>query len=71
MSYVLKNISVNRPLVFTLKDKETTLRLAPGEEKTIPGEQMTEYIHDLGGNEKLHVLSITEVVTVGKKDKEV
>ena len=45
MSYVIKNMSTNRPLVCTLGDGKT-LRLFPGKEETISDNKSLFPVHD-------------------------
>lgn len=47
MSFVLKNVSVNRPICYTLNDGETTLRLDPKESTTIEDNQLDDYLKNL------------------------
>lgn len=46
MSYIIKNMSINRPIVCTLGDGKT-LRLFPGKEKQISDKQYTGYLKNL------------------------
>lgn len=67
MSYfVIKNLSRNRPLVFTLKDG-TTLRLFPMKETTISAKQ---YINHLNSLVDSGLIMIEEVESKKKKTTE-
>lgn len=58
MSYIIKNMSTNRPIVCTLGDGKT-LRLFPGKEKQISDKQYTGYLKNLSEQE---LLTVREVV---------
>lgn len=67
MSYLVKNVSVNRPIVCTLKDK-STLRLGPGQSETISEGNVTRYLTELAENTKLRLLTIER--KKGQSEKE-
>lgn len=65
MSYIIKNMSTNRPIVCTLGDGKT-LRLFPGKEKQISDKQYTGYLKNLSEQELLTVREIVERKTPKK-----
>lgn len=66
MSYIIKNMSINRPIVCTLGDGKT-LRLFPGKEKQISDKQYTGYLKNLSEQELLTVREVVERKTAKKK----
>jgi hypothetical protein len=65
MSYIIKNMSTNRPIVCTLGDGKT-LRLFPGREKQISDRQYTGYLKNLSEQELLTVREVVERKTPKK-----
>lgn len=65
MSYIIKNMSTNRPIVCTLGDGKT-LRLFPGREKQISDKQYTRYLKNLSEQELLTVREVVERKTPKK-----
>lgn len=65
MSYIIKNMSINRPIVCTLGDGKT-LRLFPGKEKQISDKQYTGYLKNLSEQELLTVREVVERKTPKK-----
>lgn len=65
MSYIIKNMSTNRPIVCTLGDGKT-LRLFPGKEKQISDKQYTGYLKNLSEQELLTVREVVERKTPKK-----
>lgn len=65
MSYIIKNMSTNRPIVCTLGDGNT-LRLFPGREKQISDKQYTGYLKNLSEQELLTVREVVERKTPKK-----
>lgn len=65
MSYIIKNMSTNRPVVCTLGDGKT-LRLFPGREKQISDKQYTGYLKNLSEQELLTVREVVEKKTPKK-----
>lgn len=65
MSYIIKNMSTNRPIVCTLGDGKT-LRLFPGREKQISDKQYTGYLKNLSEQELLTVREVVERKTPKK-----
>ena len=65
MSYIIKNMSINRPIVCTLGDGKT-LRLFPGKEKQISDKQYTGYLKNLSEQELLTVREVVERRTAKK-----
>lgn len=65
MSYIIKNMSTNRPIVCTLGDGKT-LRLFPGREKQISDKQYTGYLKNLSEQELLTVREVVEKKTPKK-----
>lgn len=63
MSYTLKNVSVNRPIVYTLKDG-SEFRLGIKESKVIEDNQLDDYLKGL--SEK-RILMITKNEETPKK----
>jgi hypothetical protein len=59
MSYIIKNMSTNRPIVCTLGDGKT-LRLFPQKEQNISEEQYTDYLKNLSVK---GLLTVKEVVS--------
>ena len=58
--YVVKNIS-GGPLVCTLADKKTTLRIKNNAKATVQENQMTNYLWNI---EKKNLVTISEAVSV-------
>lgn len=69
MSYTIKNMSANRPIVCTLGDGKT-LRLFPGKERQISDKQYTEYLKSLSERELLMVKEVVEKKTPKKSTVE-
>lgn len=69
MSYTIKNMSTNRPIVCTLGDGKT-LRLFPGKERQISDKQYTEYLKSLSERELLMVKEVVEKKTPKKSTVE-
>lgn len=69
MSYIIKNMSTNRPIVCTLGDGNT-LRLFPGKERQISDKQYTEYLKSLSERELLMVKEVVEKKTPKKSTVE-
>ena len=69
MSYVIKNMSTNRPLVCTLGDGKT-LRLFPGKEETVSDKQYTEYLKTLADKKLLTVKEVVPKTTPKKSSAE-
>lgn len=69
MSYVIKNMSTNRPLVCTLGDGKT-LRLFPGKEETVSDKQYTEYLKTLADKKLLTVKEVVQKTTPKKSSAE-
>lgn len=65
MSYIIKNMSINRPIVCTLGDGKT-LRLFPGKEKQISDKQYTGYLKNLSEQELLTAREVVERKTAKK-----
>lgn len=65
MSYIIKNMSINRPIICTLGDGKT-LRLFPGKEKQISDKQYTGYLKNLSEQELLTVREVVERKTAKK-----
>lgn len=65
MSYIIKNMSINRPIVCTLGDVKT-LRLFPGKEKQISDKQYTGYLKNLSEQGLLTVREVVERKTAKK-----
>lgn len=65
MSYIIKNMSINRLIVCTLGDGKT-LRLFPGKEKQISDKQYTGYLKNLSEQELLTVREVVERKTAKK-----
>lgn len=69
MSYIIKNMSINRPIVCTLGDGKT-LRLFPGKEKQLSDKQYTGYLKNLSEQELLTVREVVERKTPKKSTVE-
>lgn len=69
MSYVLKNVSVNRSIICTLKDG-STLRLFPKGSVTLKDSQLTKHLEEVAGEGKLLTITAEVERKVTKKSTE-